>query len=271
MTKNKSNTIKYSIKATLPIMAGYIVLGMGFGILLQSKGYEWWWALLMSFAIYAGSMQYVTIDLLAGGTSLISAALMTLLVNARHLFYGITMLEKYKDTGAKKPYLIFALTDETFSLVCSPNLPNEINRKEYYLFVSLFDQCYWIVGSLLGSIIGNAFSFNTTGVDFAMTALFVVIFVVSFVTIALRFLPFWVFRNNTPQVILYLGKVLPYAIMAMLIVYCLKNVSFVHGSHGIPEAISILLVVLLHKWKHNTLLSILLGTIAYMLLIQMAF
>lgn len=177
MTKNKSTTIKYSIKSTLPIMAGYVVLGMGFGILLQSKGYDWWWALLMSFAIYAGSMQYVTIDLLAGGASLISAALMTLLVNARHLFYGITMLEKYKDTGAKKPYLIFALTDETFSLVCSPNLPKEVNRKEYYFFVSLFNQCYWIVGSLLGSVIGNAFSFNTTGVDFAMTALFVVIFV----------------------------------------------------------------------------------------------
>lgn len=100
---------------------------------------------------------------------------------------------------------------------------------------------------------------------------FWLILVVSFVTIALRFLPFLVFRNNTPQVILYLGKVLPYAIMGMLVVYCLKNVSFVDGSHGIPEAISIALVVLLHKWKHNTLLSILLGTIAYMLLIQMVF
>lgn len=177
MTKGKSETIKYSIKATLPIMVGYIVLGMGFGILLQSKGYDWWWAFLMSFAIYAGSMQYVTVDLLTGGASLISAALMTLLVNIRHIFYGITMLEEYKDTGAKKPYLIFALTDETFSLVCSPNLPEEINQKEYYFFVSLFDQCYWIVGSLVGSVIGNVFSFNTAGVDFAMTALFVVIFV----------------------------------------------------------------------------------------------
>lgn len=173
---NKS-TLKYSIKASLPIMAGYIVLGMGFGILLQSKGYSWWWALLMSATIYAGSMQYVAIDLLSGGASLISSALMTLLVNARHLFYGITMLEKYKDTGAKKPYLIFALTDETFSLVCAPNLPKEVNKKDYYFFVSLFNQCYWVVGSVIGGLIGNAITFNTAGIDFAMTALFVVIFV----------------------------------------------------------------------------------------------
>lgn len=177
MHKSKNTTIKYSFKSSLPIMAGYIVLGMGFGILLESKGYDWWWAGIMSFTIYAGSMQYVAIDLLAGGATLISSALMTLLVNIRHLFYGISMLEKYKDTGAKKPYLIFALTDETFSLVCAPNLPEEINRKDYYFFVSLFNQCYWVVGSILGGIIGNVFAFNSTGVDFAMTALFVVIFV----------------------------------------------------------------------------------------------
>lgn len=177
MTVNRRKTIKHSFKASLPIMAGYIVLGMGFGILLQSKGYEWWWALLMSGAIYAGSMQYVTIDLLAGGASLISAALMTLLVNVRHIFYGITMLEEYKDTGTKKPYLIFALTDETFSLVCSPSVPKEVNKKEYFFFVSLFNQCYWIIGSVLGAVIGSTVSFNTAGVDFAMTALFVVIFV----------------------------------------------------------------------------------------------
>lgn len=131
----------------------------------------------MSLIIYAGSMQYVAIDLLAGGATLISAALMTLLVNIRHLFYGITMLEEYRDTGVRKPYLIFSLTDETFSLVCAPNLTEEINRKDYYFFVSLFNQCYWIAGSLLGAVVGNAFEFNSAGVDFAMTALFVVIFV----------------------------------------------------------------------------------------------
>ena len=177
MSKEKKITMKYSFRASLPIMAGYVVLGMGFGILLTSKGYAWWWAVLMSAIIYAGSMQYVAIDLLAGGATLISAALMTLLVNIRHLFYGITMLEEYKNTGAKKPYLIFALTDETFSLVCSPNIPGGVNRKDYYFFVSLFNQCYWVMGSFLGGIIGNVFTFNSAGVDFTMTALFVVIFV----------------------------------------------------------------------------------------------
>lgn len=175
--KISKTTIKYAFKASIPIMAGYIVLGMGFGVLMDSKGYGWWWSLLMSLTVYAGSMQYVAIDLLAGGATLISAALMTLLVNIRHIFYGITMLEDYKDTSAKKPYLICALTDETFSLVCTPKLPEGVERKEYYLWVSLFNHFYWVAGSVLGGVIGTVFTFNTTGVDFAMTALFVVIFI----------------------------------------------------------------------------------------------
>lgn len=177
MKTTKQATLKYAFQASLPIMAGYVVLGMGFGILMESKGYAWWWTALMSAAIYAGSMQYVAIDLLTGGATLIASALMTLLVNIRHLFYGITMLEDYKDAGAGKPYLIFALTDETFSLVCSPKLPENVNRRDYYFFVSLFNHCYWVSGSVLGALIGSAITFNTAGIDFAMTALFVVIFV----------------------------------------------------------------------------------------------
>ena len=176
-TEIMKKTVKYSLKASLPVMAGYIVLGMGFGILLQSRGYAWWWSLLMSATIYAGSMQYVAIDLLTSGASLIATALMTLLINIRHLFYGISMLKDYKGTGAKKPYLIFSLTDETFSLVCFPNLPDGVDRQKYYLFVSLFNQFYWVLGSVLGSIIGSALPFDFLGIDFAMTALFVVIFV----------------------------------------------------------------------------------------------
>lgn len=158
-------------------MAGYIVLGTGFGILLAGKGYSFWWALLMSLVIYAGSMQYVGVGLLGSGAAVISTALMTLMVNARHLFYGISMLEKYKGTGAMKPYLIFALTDETYSLVCDPKLPEEVNGKWYYFLVSALNQSYWVLGSFLGAFLGNALSFNTTGIDFSMTALFVVIFV----------------------------------------------------------------------------------------------
>ncbi len=174
---NLRSTVRYAFVASLPVMAGYLVLGTGFGVLLQAKGYNWLWAALMSVTIFAGSMQYVAVDLLSGGATLIAAALMTVLVNIRHLFYGLTMLEKYSDTGWRKPYLIFALTDETFSLVCSPELPENVDRKNYYFFLSLMNQCYWITGSILGAAAGAALSFNSAGIDFAMTALFVVIFV----------------------------------------------------------------------------------------------
>lgn len=173
----KLKTFKYAFVRSLPIMAGYIVLGLGFGVLLQSKGYGVGWALAMGGLIYAGSMQYVAIDLLAGGASLISAALMTLMVNARHLFYGISMLERYKDTGAAKPYLIFALTDETYSVVCSGDVPNGVDRKKYYFWVSLLDQFYWVVGCVAGALLGSVLPFDTTGIDFSMTALFLVVMV----------------------------------------------------------------------------------------------
>lgn len=170
-------TAKYAFKQSVPIMAGYIVLGMGFGVLLESKGYGVLWAIAMSMFIYAGSMQYVAINLITGGASLIATALMTLMVNARHLFYGISMLNKYKNTGKYKPYLIFALTDETYSLVCSGKIPEEVDRNKYYFLVSLFDQVYWVIGSVIGSVVGSVLNFNTSGIDFSMTALFLVVFV----------------------------------------------------------------------------------------------
>lgn len=175
MTENEQyKTVPYAFRASLPVMAGYIVLGMGFGILMESHGWAWYWACLMSLSIYAGSMQYVGIDLLSAGANLLTFALMTLVVNARHLFYGLTMLTKYKDVGKAKPYLIFALTDETFSLVCAADLPEGVNRNRYYLFVSMFNQFYWVLGTLMGAVLGAVLTFNSTGVDFSMTALFTV-------------------------------------------------------------------------------------------------
>lgn len=174
--------IKAVFIKSLPVMAGYIVLGIGFGILLKKAGYGLFWAFLMSFTIYAGSMQYVAVSLLASGASLISTALTTLMVNARHLFYGVSMIEKYKDAGAKKPYLIFALTDETYSLLCGEELPEELDFHWYSFFVSLFDQCYWVFGSVLGSVLGMVITFDTAGIDFSMTALFVTVFVEQWLT-----------------------------------------------------------------------------------------
>ncbi len=173
----QKNTLKYAWKASLPVMAGYLVLGIGFGVLLEDKGYGWWWAALMSLTIYAGSMQYVAVDLLAGGATIVSAALMTIFVNIRHVFYGLTMLEKYNATGREKPYLIFALTDETYSLVCSAQLPDGIDEKRYDLYISLLNQGYWVIGSVMGVVAGAVIPFSSTGIDFSMTALFVVIFV----------------------------------------------------------------------------------------------
>ena len=176
MRKKVKNDIKRAIKDTIPVLSGYLVLGMGFGVLMQSKGYGFLLALAMSIFIYAGSMQYLAIDLLSGGASLITSALTTLMVNARHLFYGISMVDRYKN-AKKKPYIIFALTDETYSLVCSVNEENEEKRNRYYFLVSLFNQIYWVVGSALGVLLGEVIPFSTEGIDFALTALFVTVFV----------------------------------------------------------------------------------------------
>lgn len=171
-----AKSISLAFRASLPVMAGYLVLGLGFGVLLQAQGYGILWSLLMSTTIYAGSMQYAALDLISGGASLITTALMTLMINARHFFYGLSMLDKYQDTGKRKPYLIFALTDETYSLVCS-QVPEGAEPKAYYFWVSLLDHLYWIAGSAIGSLLGAVLPFDSTGMDFAMTALFVVIFV----------------------------------------------------------------------------------------------
>ncbi len=176
------NLLRAVILKTIPVMTGYVALGMGFGILLVSSGYGIGWALAMSVFIYAGSMQYLGVSLIANGASVISTALATLMVNARHLFYGISMIEKYKEAGKLKPYLIFALTDETYSLVCNDNGVEGSDPHFYYFLISLFDQIYWITGTLIGAWLGENLNFNTTGIDFAMTALFVTVFVEQWLT-----------------------------------------------------------------------------------------
>ena len=168
--------IKTALLKTLPVMAGYMVLGFGFGIISVKNGYGILWALAMSIFIYAGSMQYVAISLLASGASLITTALTTLMVNARHLFYGITMIKPYKKAGGAKPYMIFALTDETYSLVCSGEAPEGLDFHKYSFAVSLFNHCYWVLGSALGALAGSVIPFSFAGVDFAMTALFITVF-----------------------------------------------------------------------------------------------
>lgn len=180
-SKRKRAPMKHTAKTafldTIPVMTGYLFLGFGFGIIMQQNGYNVLWSMAMSLFIFAGSMQYVGVGLLTGGVSILTTALATLVVNARHLFYGISMIDAYKDTGKKKPYLIFALTDETYSLVSREKLPEGIDRREYYFLVSLFDQSYWVAGTVLGALAGSLIPMNFDGIDFALTALFVTIFV----------------------------------------------------------------------------------------------
>ena len=168
--------IKHAFLTSLPVLAGYVVLGTGFGILLRNAGYGLPWSLAMAVFIYAGSMQYVGIGLLTGGASLLSTALTTFMVNARHLFYSISMIGTYKDAGKLKPYLIFALTDETYSLLCDGNAPEGADPTLYRFLVSAFNHCYWITGCVLGSLLGAVLPFSTAGIEFSMTALFIASF-----------------------------------------------------------------------------------------------
>ena len=175
-------TIKQSFIASIPIMAGYVILGIGFGILLRNAGYGVGWALAMSTLIYAGTLQYVGVSLLAGGASVLTTILTSVMVNARHLFYGISMVERYKDAGKYKPYLIFALTDETYSVLCDGAVPDRDMASEYRFFFSLFNQIYWVTGSVLGSVLGQVLPFSTRGVEFSMTALFIASFTEQWIT-----------------------------------------------------------------------------------------
>ena len=173
----KRKAFKAALPYTLPVLMGYLFLGIAFGVLLSSKGYHVGWALLMSGAIYAGSMQFVAIELLVSPFNLGHTLVVTLLVQARHLFYGLSMLDKFKVSEILKPYMIFSLTDETYSLLCAAEPPEGVSKKWFMFFIALLDHSYWVVGCVIGNLAGTVFKFDPTGIDFAMTALFIVIFV----------------------------------------------------------------------------------------------
>ena len=174
----KKEILKKAFKASVPVMGGYLLLGMGFGILLDSIGFGVLWAFSMSLFIFAGSMQFALVPMMASGASLLTVALSTFVINFRHIFYGLSMIDRYKGAGKKKPYLIYALTDETYSLVSVGN--DDMDKGDYltYCFwLTLMDHCYWVTGSVIGSLLGGVLSFSTEGVDFVLTALFISILV----------------------------------------------------------------------------------------------
>lgn len=175
-------TVKQAFYKSIPVMAGYLVLGIGFGILLRNAGYGVLWAASMSLFIYAGSMQYVGVGLLAGGASVLTTIITTVMVNARHLFYSISMVDRYKEASKYKPYMIFGLTDETYSLLCDGRVPHGADPNHYRFLVSLFNHSYWVAGSIIGSLLGGVLPFSTAGIEFSMTALFAAAFTEQWLT-----------------------------------------------------------------------------------------
>lgn len=169
--------IGFAFKQSIPVMLGYIFLGIAFGLLLQNAGYSFIWAFLASVVIYAGSMQFVLVSLLTAGAGLLYTAVMTLFINGRHIFYGLSFVEKYKKMGKAYPYMVFSLTDETYSVLCGTKVPEGMDESKVFFWVSFMDQCYWVLGSVIGALAGSYITFDSTGIDFSMTALFVVIVV----------------------------------------------------------------------------------------------
>ena len=219
----KKQALLTVFRDTLPVLTGYLFLGAGFGILLAESGHGILWAFFMSLFMFAGSGQYLAVDLMVSHASLLSTAIATLLVNARHLFYGISLIDAYKDSGKKKPYMIFALTDETYSLVTQNQPPEGISKHQYCFLVSLFDHIYWVCGCVLGNIAGSTLPISFEGVEFVLTALFVTMFVEQWLSN----------KNHRPAVIgvistilclLIFGKEL-FLIPAMVVIAVLLTIS----------------------------------------------
>ncbi len=175
-TNKYTRALKAAFPHTIPIFAGFWFLGMTYGIYMNVSGFSFWYPCLMSLTIFAGSVEFVAVNLLLGAFNPLQALTMTLMINARHLFYGISMLDKYKGTGWKKFYLIFGMCDESFSINYTAQIPKDVDKEWFMFFVTLLNHFYWFLGATLGGLFGSLIQFNTEGLDFVMTAMFVVIF-----------------------------------------------------------------------------------------------
>lgn len=172
----KRRALRAAFPHTVPILTGFLFLGMTYGVYMSSLGFSWIYPTLMALTIFAGSMEFVTANMLLGAFNPLQAFAMTLMVNARHLFYGLAMLDRFRGLGWKKLYLIFGMCDETFSVTCSVRAPEGVDEGWFMTFVTLLDQLYWVLGAALGGLCGSLLTLNTEGLDFVMTAMFVVIF-----------------------------------------------------------------------------------------------
>ncbi len=229
--------MKDAFLKSIPIMCSYLFVSMAYGMMMENAGYHWYYSFLASMTIYTGAFQFVLITFLSSGASVITIMITAFLMNSRQAFYSLSFLDVFRDMGKRKLYMIHTMTDETYAVNCS--IGNTESKKDIMFFVAIFSRCYWMIGAVLGGVIG-------------------------------QLLPFLIFRNDNdiPDMIKRLGEILPSAIMAILIVYCLKDAGNNFIADGIWRLVAVLIVVVSYKWKHSTLLSILLGTVSYMLLLH---
>lgn len=168
---------KKAFPYTIPVLTGYLFIGIAFGVMYAEKGYSFLWAMLMSVVVYAGSGQYLAVNFFVPGISFVQVVFLTFMVNVRHIFYGISLVERFNKIGKSRWYMIFALTDETYSLLCTTKVPKGVEESKFLFAISVLDHSYWVLGSVIGAIAGTVLPISSEGIDFAMTALFVVIFV----------------------------------------------------------------------------------------------
>ena len=221
--------IRSAFNVTLPILFGFLPLGIAFGLLFQELGYPWYFSTLMGIFVYAGAAQFMAIGLIGAGVGLLEIAISTFFLNSRHLFYGLAFLKSFGRWSFRKFYLIFGLTDETYALMTTIKVPEDFNRERYYLFITLFSQIYWVLGCTIGAIIGDALSFDTEGMEFAATALFLVLLIEQWIKVR-KPLPFFIaFCSSCIALVLFSQHMLLVAIIlsiaAIMILRLIKAVS----------------------------------------------
>lgn len=168
-------TLKAAFLTTMPVLMGYAAIGFAFGVLIGAGGYSGLWAGVMSLCIYGGALQYLAVDWFIHGTTIAQVVTVSMIINIRHILYGLALFDKLRGMGPLKPYTIFSLTDETYALLSSTQAPVDVNEKLYYFFIGALDHSYWIIFSMIGAFFGSAITFDVTGMEFAMTALFIAI------------------------------------------------------------------------------------------------
>jgi len=209
--------IRSAIKISLPIMFGFVPLGIAFGLLFQDLGYPWYFASLMGIIVYAGAAQFMAIGFLSVGLGIVEIAMSTFFLNSRHMFYGLSFLESFGNWNLRKLYLIFGMTDETYALLTTIKVPKSFQKERYYLYITLFSQIYWVIGCTIGALLADILTFNTNGMEFAATALFVVLLIEQWIMVR-KLLPFIVgFISSIIALVFFLDHMLLVAIMVSII------------------------------------------------------